>query len=106
MLELTNSNFQKEVLESDKPVLVDFWAPWCGPCQQMSPIIEELAEEHKDKGVKIVKLNVDEAGDVSSKFGIMSIPTFILFRDGKVVDKLIGDVGKEKLKELLQKYAA
>lgn len=104
MLELTTDNFDKEVLQSDVPVLVDFWASWCGPCIQMGPVIEALAEEYKDKGVKIGKLNVDDNGDVSAKYGIISIPTFILFHGGKEVDKMVGSVGKAKLEDLLSKH--
>lgn len=104
MLELTADNFDKEVLQSDVPVLVDFWASWCGPCIQMGPVIEALAEEYKDKGVKIGKLNVDDNGDVSAKYGIISIPTFILFHGGKEVDKVVGSVGKAKLEDLLSKH--
>lgn len=104
MLELTTENFEKEVLKSGVPVLVDFWAPWCGPCQQMGPVIEELAEEYKDKGVKIGKLNVDDNGDIAANYGILSIPTFIVFHGGKEVDKMTGSVGKSKLQELLSKH--
>ncbi|MEK7481135.1 MAG: thioredoxin [Patescibacteria group bacterium] len=103
MLELTTDNFDKEVLQSDVPVLVDFWASWCGPCIQMGPVIEALAEEYKDKGVKIGKLNVDDNGDVAARYGIISIPTFILFRGGKEADKMVGSIGKMKLEELLSK---
>lgn len=104
MLELTADNFDKEVLQSDVPVLVDFWASWCGPCIQMGPVIEALAEEYKEKGVKIGKLNVDDNGDVSARYGIISIPTFILFSGGKEVDKMVGSVGKAKLEDLLSKH--
>ncbi len=102
MLELTSENFEKEVLQSDVPVLVDFWAPWCGPCQQMMPVIDELSSEVK--GAKVAKLNVDEAGEVSGKYGVMSIPTFVVFKGGEPVDKVVGGVPKQKLADLLQKH--
>jgi thioredoxin len=98
----TDDNFEQEVLKSDKPVLVDFWASWCGPCQIMGPIIEELAEELKDKFL-IGKLNVDENRETAAKFGIMSIPTLIIFKDGKEAKQLIGVQAKESLKEELEK---
>lgn len=94
-------NFDQEVLKSKKVVLVDFWAEWCGPCQTMIPIVEELAKEYKDQPIKIGKLNVDENRKEVSKYGIMSIPTFILFKDGKVINQLSGVQPKEKLKKIL-----
>lgn len=101
-LQFTDQNFEAEVLKSEKPVLVDFWAEWCGPCQVMGPIIEELAEEMKEKA-KIGKLNVDENREMASKFGIMSIPTIIIFKNGKKVLQLVGVQSKEGLKEELEK---
>lgn len=101
-MQFTDENFEQEVLKSDKPVLVDFWAVWCGPCQMMGPIVEELAEEVKDK-YKIGKMNVDENRETAAKFGIMSIPTLIIFKDGKVVKQLVGVQAKENLKEELEK---
>jgi len=99
-LELTDKNFEDEVIKSDKVTLVDFWAPWCGPCQMMGPIIEDLAKEKEGK-FKIGKLNVDENPETAKKFGIMSIPTMIIFKDGKEVKQLIGVQSKESLiKEL------
>lgn len=106
MLELTTDNFDKEVLQSDVPVLVDFWASWCGPCIQMGPVIEALAEEYKDKGVKIGKLNVDDHNEIATRYGIISIPTFILFKGGKESGKMVGSVSKAKLAELLSKDGA
>lgn len=106
MLELTTDNFDKEVLRSDVPVLVDFWASWCGPCIQMGPVTEALAEEYKDKGVKIAKLNVDDHNEVATRYGIISIPTFILFKGGKEAGKMVGSVPKAKLAELLSKEGA
>ena len=103
-LEFTDANFQSEVLNSDQPVLVDFWAPWCGPCQQMAPIIEELAHEYQDKGIKVGKLNVDENGSIANQYKVMSIPTFIVFKGGQVVDQVVGGVQKGRLEEVLEKH--
>lgn len=103
MSELTfnDQNFEKEVLQSEVPVLVDFWAPWCGPCQMLGPIIEEVAEELKEKKVKIGKLSVDENAETAGKYGIMSIPTIIIFHKGKIVEQLMGVQQKEVLVEKL-----
>lgn len=101
-MQFTDQNFEQEVLKSDKPVLVDFWAAWCGPCQMMGPIIEELAGEMKEKH-KIGKLNVDENRETAVKYGVMSIPTLIIFKDGKVVKQLVGVQAKESLEEELGK---
>jgi thioredoxin 1 len=100
--QFTDANFESEVLKSDKPVLVDFWASWCGPCQMMGPIIEDLAEEVKDK-FKVGKLNVDENREIASRFAIMSIPTMIIFKNGQAVKQLVGVQAKESLKEELEK---
>lgn len=100
--QFTDQNFEQEVLKSEKPVLVDFWAVWCGPCQMMGPIIEELAEEVKDK-YKVGKLNVDENRETAAKFSIMSIPTLIIFKNGEAVKQLVGVQAKENLKEELEK---
>lgn len=86
---LTKDNFEKEVLKSDTPVLVDFWAAWCHPCNVLSPIIDEIAAEHKNK-VKVGKVNVDENQELAAKYGIMSIPTVILFKNGKTAEQWIG----------------
>ncbi len=99
----TDDNFSTEVLASSDPVLVDFWATWCGPCQMMGPIVEELAKEYEGKKIKIGKLNVDENPETAGKYNIMSIPSFMIFKGGDVVDTLSGGVQKEKLAELIDK---
>jgi len=98
----TDDNFEVEVLKSEKPVLIDFWAPWCGPCKAIGPIVEELAAQLKDS-VKMMKLNVDESQKTAINYGVRSIPTLILFKDGKVLDTLIGLVPKEKLEAFAKK---
>lgn len=102
-MEFTSENFQKEVLGSDVPVLVDFWAAWCGPCMVMKPILEDLEKEYEGKGIKIGKLNVDENSELASQFGIMSIPAFKVFKAGQVVDEAVGSVGKERLEAMVKK---
>jgi thioredoxin len=102
VLTLTDDNFQAEVLGSDKPVLVDFWATWCGPCRAIAPAVEELAAEYKGK-LKVGKLDVDAHQNVPQKYGIMSIPTLILFKNGQVADQVVGAVPKSKLAELVKK---
>ena len=97
----TDDNFESEVLKSDKPVLIDFWAPWCGPCKAIGPVVEELAGQLKDS-VKVMKLNVDENQKTAINYGVRSIPTLILFKDGKVLDTLIGLVPKERLEEFIK----
>lgn len=104
-LNFTDANFEGEVLKSNTPVLVDFWAPWCGPCQMMGPIVVELREEYaKENKIKIGKLDVDQNQEVAGKYQVMSIPTFLVFKGGEVVDKMVGGVQKEKLKEMIEKY--
>jgi thioredoxin len=88
-LEFTDSNFQTEVLQSDKPVVVDFSATWCGPCRQLTPIIEDLANEYSGK-VKVGKVDIDQSQDVASRYGIMSVPTVLFFKGGKMVDTMVG----------------
>jgi len=94
----TDSNFDQEVLKSDIPVLVDFWAPWCGPCRMVSPLVDELAEELTGK-LKVVKVNTDENQEIAVKYGIRSIPTLGIFKDGNIVDGVIGAVPKQTIKE-------
>jgi thioredoxin 1 len=103
-IQVTDANFDEEVLKSALPVLVDFWAPWCGPCRAMGPIIEELGTEYADQ-VKICKMNVDENSASPSKFGIRAIPTLILFKNGEVVDQTTGAVSKSSIKDMIAKKA-
>ena len=101
--ELTGANFDDEVVNSPKPVLVDFWATWCGPCRMVSPIVDELSGEMEN--VKFCKVNVDEASDLAAKFGVMSIPTLIVFKGGEAVARQVGALGKEELKQFIDNAA-
>ncbi|HUV66977.1 MAG TPA: thioredoxin [Sedimentisphaerales bacterium] len=100
VIELTDATFDKTVHNSDVPVLVDFWAPWCGPCKMIAPIVQEIADEYADRA-KICKLNTDEARDSAMEFGISAIPTLILFKDGQVQKKWVGLTSKKKLAEAI-----
>jgi len=99
--EVTDSNFQAEVLEADTPVLVDFWAPWCGPCRMVAPILEEIAAE-RGENLKIVKLNTDENQETAAAYQVLSIPTLILFKNGQVAQTVIGAMPKKRLEEQLE----
>ena len=97
--DVTDNNFQAEVLESGEPVLVDFWAPWCGPCRVVGPVLEEIAQE---KGLRVVKLNVDDNQQTAAKYEVLSIPTMILFKNGQVAKKIIGAYPKKRLESELE----
>ncbi len=104
-IQLTDASFDQEVIKSDLPVLVDFWAPWCGPCRMLGPVIDELAKEYAGK-VKVCKLNTDEAQDVAGKYQISAIPTILLFKGGKLAQQLVGLQPKEELKKQLDELIA
>ena len=95
-MNITKENFEAEVMNSDRPVLIDFWAPWCGPCRMLSPTISEIAEEYGDK-VKVCKVNVDEQGELASTFGVMSIPTLVVIKEGKIVNSVVGVRPKDQI---------
>lgn len=100
---VNDASFDKEVLKADKPVLVDFWAPWCGPCRAIAPVVDALADQYDGK-VKVVKVNTDDSQQVAAQFGIMSIPALFVFKDGKVSQQLIG-ANPQKLKEMVARAA-
>ena len=104
-IQVTDANFEAEVVKSDLPVLVDFWAPWCGPCRMIGPVIDELAKEYAGK-VKVCKLNTDENQDTASKYQISAIPTILLFKGGKLAQQLVGLQPKEELKKNLDELLA
>jgi len=99
-IEITDASFKSEVTDSPIPVLVDFWAPWCGPCKMIAPVLEEIAQAYDGKA-KIVKINIDDNQNTPAQFGVRSIPTLILFKNGNEVEKIIGAQGKDKLKALI-----
>ena len=100
LLELSQSTFSEQVLQSPQPVLVDFWAPWCGPCRMIGPIIEQLAEQYAGR-VKVAKVNVDDCPGLATSYGVSSIPTLIVFKGGEVVDRLVGVPPKSRLESML-----
>ena len=102
-IKLNDTNFKQEALESNIPVLVDFWAPWCMPCYMVAPIVEEIAREYQGK-LKVCKVNVDEAPNTASSYGIMSIPTLAIFKNGEAVDKIIGAVPKTELETAIKPH--
>ena len=104
-LEFTDDNFQAEVLDSDQPVLVDFWAEWCGPCRMVGPVVEELANDYNGK-VKFVKVNVDEANELASKYNVFSIPTLILLNKGEIVSQQVGAASKESYQSMIDRALA
>jgi thioredoxin 1 len=100
-MEINEKNFEDEVLKSDLPVLVDFWAPWCGPCQMLTPILEDVANDYEGK-IKVVKVNIQENENLASQYGIMAIPNLKIFKDGQVVDEIIGLQPKEAIGEKIE----
>ena len=103
VLEVKRSNFKEEVILSDKLVLVDLYAPWCGPCRALAPVLEEIAEKYQDK-VKVVKVNVDEEESIAARFGVMSIPTVLFFRDGKAVASFVGLKSPSEIESIVEKH--
>ena len=102
---LTDENFKKEILDSKLPCLVDFWAEWCGPCRRVGPVVEEVAKEFEGK-IKVGKLNVSESGKTTSSYGVMSIPTLMFFKDGQVIEQIVGAVTKAELKSKVEEHLA
>ncbi|MBI3552240.1 MAG: thioredoxin [Elusimicrobia bacterium] len=104
-IQLTDDTFDKDVLQSPQPVLVDFWAPWCGPCRMLAPVVEEIAKEYTGK-VKVAKMNTDEHPNAASRFKISAIPTLLFFKEGKVVEQLVGVHSKAEIKKTLDSLVA
>jgi len=102
LVHVNDVNFEEEVLNSEKPALVDFWAPWCGPCQPMGQIVEELAKKYKES-TKIAKLNVDDGPQTANKYGVRGIPTLMLFKDGEIQDTIVGLVPKDRVEDIIKK---
>jgi len=102
-IELTDSNFKKEVLESKLSCLIDFWAPWCGPCRMIAPHIKEIEKEYKGR-LKVCKLNVDKADDTASAYYVSSIPTLLVFKDGEIVDRVVGAISKIEIEKIIKPY--
>jgi thioredoxin 1 len=101
-IEVNESRFNDEVINSDKPVLVDFWAPWCGPCRMVAPVVEDISKEYSER-LKVVKVNVDENGGIANKYGIQNIPTLMLFKNGDVKEKIVGFKPKPALEKVIDK---
>jgi thioredoxin 1 len=104
-VEITDGNFETEVIQSKMPVLIDFWAPWCGPCRMVSPIVEEIALDYEGK-IKVGKINTDENQQVASRYGIMSIPTLMIFKDGEVKERIVGAQPKDAIVSKVDKVLA
>ncbi len=100
MVKLTKENFESEVIKSDVPVLVDFWASWCGPCRMVSPILDEIDQEYDNK-IKVGKVNVDEQGELASEYAIVSIPTILIIKNGKIIEKLVGVHSKDEFCDVI-----
>ena len=103
MADVTDATFDQEVLKSPVPVLVDFWAPWCGPCKMVAPFVDEIAKEYNNK-IKVCKTNVDEAPEIATKYAIMSIPTLMIFKNGEVMEKSIGGMDKKSIERFISPY--
>jgi len=103
IIEITKDNFESEVLKSDKPVLIDFWAEWCGPCRMVAPVLDEIAQENE--GVRIAKVNVDQNQDLAMQFQVSSIPTFVLVKDGQVADRMLGAMPKAAFEDFINRNA-